>query len=156
MFTKHFRLVSSLVFSCAAFLGGGFTALPAAAKVFYVDPNVGSAQGDGSAAKPWRTIQEVIDAKWVETRGWDALPYKAGGSKLIAKNAGAPIHAGDTIYLRSGFHGALTIRGYYNANRAASGAPSSTARSGQRRIGIRKLSTGSRSVVPGIVSSTTP
>ncbi len=55
---------------------------------FYVDPVSGSPSGDGSAGKPWRTIQDVI--------------------------ATAPIEPGDTIWLRSGYHGALSITGRYN------------------------------------------
>jgi len=80
---------------------------------FYVDPVNGSPAGDGSAERPWRTIQEVFDAGLVESRQWDRLPH-AEQSTLVARNAGAPIKAGDTIWLRSGYHGALSIRGYYN------------------------------------------
>jgi len=87
---------------------------PALAKDFYVDPQTGSATGDGSAAKPWKTIQEVITANLVETQGWASLPYTAG-AQLVPKNAGAPIKAGDTIYLRSGYHGELSITGHYNS-----------------------------------------
>jgi hypothetical protein len=56
----------------------------------YVDPVNGSASGDGSAGKPWRTIQDVVDGS-------------------------APIKPGDTIWLRSGYHGVLAISGRYNA-----------------------------------------
>jgi hypothetical protein len=95
-----------------AFVFTGATA--AQAKDFYVDPLKGSKTGDGSAAKPWRTIEEVIADGKVETQSWASLPYKAG-AKLVVKNAGAPIKAGDTIYLRSGYHGALSIISHYNA-----------------------------------------
>ncbi|UCD50000.1 MAG: hypothetical protein JSW27_21025, partial [Phycisphaerales bacterium] len=80
---------------------------------FCVDPVNGSPQGDGSAARPWRTIQEVFDAGLVESQQWDRLPYSEE-STLVARNAGAPIKAGDTIWLRSGYHGALSITRYYN------------------------------------------
>jgi len=80
---------------------------------FYVDPVTGSASGDGSAERPWRTIQEVFDAGLVESQEWDALPYTEQ-STLVAKHAGAPVKAGDTIWLRSGYHGALSITRYYN------------------------------------------
>ncbi|NJO91661.1 MAG: hypothetical protein HC831_23880 [Chloroflexia bacterium] len=30
-------------------------------KTFYIDPVNGSADGDGSDQKPWRTLQEVIE-----------------------------------------------------------------------------------------------
>ncbi|MBM4028100.1 MAG: hypothetical protein FJ280_22300, partial [Planctomycetes bacterium] len=80
---------------------------------FHVDPVNGSPAGDGSAGRPWRTIQEVFDAKLVESQEWDKLPYSPE-SKLVAKNAGAPVRAGDTILLRSGYHGDLLIERYYN------------------------------------------
>jgi hypothetical protein len=87
--------------------------MPTQAAEFYVDPVHGSSAGDGSASRPWRTIQEVIDAGLVESQQWDKLPYTAQ-SVLVARNAGAPVRAGDTIYLRSGFHGGLLIDKYYN------------------------------------------
>ncbi len=80
---------------------------------FYVDPVNGSPGGDGSAARPWRTIQEVLDAGLVESQQWDKLPYSEK-SKLVVKNAGAPVRAGDAIWLRSGYHGDLYIERYYN------------------------------------------
>jgi hypothetical protein len=80
---------------------------------FYVDPVNGSPTGDGSASRPWRTIQEVFDARLVESQQWDKLPY-AEQRKLVPRNAGAPIRAGDTIRLRSGYHGDLLVDGYYN------------------------------------------
>ncbi len=55
---------------------------------FYVDPVNGSPSGNGSAARPWRAIQDAI--------------------------ATAPIEAGDTVWLRSGYHGVLSISGRYN------------------------------------------
>lgn len=82
---------------------------------FYVDPAAGSASGDGSAAKPWKSLQAVIDAGKIETRNWASLPYSAS-AKLVTKNAGAPVKAGDTIYLLHGYHGELAISGHYNAS----------------------------------------
>jgi parallel beta-helix repeat protein len=79
-----------------------------------VDPANGSAVGDGSASRPWRTIQEVFDAGLVESQQWDKLPYTEK-SRLVARNAGAPVKAGDTLRLRSGFHGELLIDRYYNS-----------------------------------------
>ena len=94
----------------------GFCLVPVQAEAaeFYVDPVNGGPAGDGSAGRPWRTIQEVFDAKLVESQQWDKLPYTAQ-SKLVAKNSGAPVKAGATIWLRSGFHGDLSINGHYNA-----------------------------------------
>lgn len=87
--------------------------LQAGAGEFYVDPVNGSPAGDGSAIRPWRTIQEVFDAGLVESQQWDQLPYTEQ-SELVPKNAGAPVRAGDTIRLRSGYHGELSIIRYYN------------------------------------------
>src|SRR5262245_12366961 len=56
---------------------------------FYVDPASGSEAGDGSEQKPWKTLEAVVDAGHFD----DA------------------IHAGDTVWLRSGNHGALSLRG---------------------------------------------
>ena len=79
----------------------------------YVDPVNGSELGDGSAAKPWKSLQEVVD-QLVETRTWEgSLPY-AEGKKLVPVNTGAPVQAGDTIWLRPGDYGALTLQSSYN------------------------------------------
>ena len=89
----------------------GSTAAPARGADFHVDPNGGSDTGDGSATRPWRSLQSVVDRQ-VETKNWESLPYT--GKSLVTANAGAPVKAGDTIWLRSGDHGALTIVGAYN------------------------------------------
>lgn len=89
------------------------TALPAGGAEFYVDPENGSDQGDGSSTQPWKSLQTVIDGR-VETRGWKSLPYSAAGNQLVPVNAGAPIKKGDTIWLRSGNYGVLVIQGAYN------------------------------------------
>ncbi len=88
-------------------------ALQAHAADFHVDPVNGSSRGDGSAERPWRKIQEVFDAGLVESQQWDKLPYTEQ-SVLVVKNAGAPVRPGDTIWLRSGYHGDLLINRYYN------------------------------------------
>ncbi len=80
---------------------------PAGATEFWVDPVKGSDDADGSAATPWRSLQATIEQK-VETRRWQSHPW-AEGMPLVPANAGAPVKAGDTIWLRSGDHGALSI-----------------------------------------------
>lgn len=96
-------------------LGLGFAAaLPAAAADFYVDPVNGSPGGNGSAGSPWRTLEEVVAADLIQTRDWESLPYQPG-LDLVVVNPGAPVHAGDTIWLRSGYHGELFVQGAYNA-----------------------------------------
>jgi hypothetical protein len=87
--------------------------VPAFGADFYVDPVSGNdVTGNGSSASPWRTLQTVVDDK-VQTRDWNALPWNPTRT-LVPVNAGAPVHAGDTIWLRNGYHGALTIQGAYN------------------------------------------
>ena len=90
------------------------SAAPAAAADFYVDPVNGSPTGTGSAADPWRTLEEVVAANLIETRHWASLPYQPGAT-LVVVNPGAPVTAGDTLWLRSGYHGELFLRGAYNA-----------------------------------------
>lgn len=86
---------------------------PASAADFYVDPvNGNDTTGNGSSGSPWRTLQTVIDNK-VETRDWNSLPWTSS-SVLVTVNAGAPVRAGDTIWLRNGYHGAILIQGAYN------------------------------------------
>jgi hypothetical protein len=99
--------------SCRAVALAALAAATAArAADFYVDPVAGADRGDGSSARPWRSLQAVIDQQ-VETRNWASLPWT--GQALVASHPGAPVKAGDTIWLRSGDHGALEIVGAYNA-----------------------------------------
>ncbi len=80
---------------------------------FHVDPVNGSPQGDGSAASPWRDLQDVLDNR-VATQTWSGpLPY-AEGMTLVDKNPGAPVKAGDRILLHDGDHGAIQIQAAYN------------------------------------------
>jgi len=65
--------------------------------VFYVDPEKGDMDNDGSAERPWRTIEQVFGQNLIETRD-------TAGS---LKNPQAPVKAGDTILLRSGYHGEI-------------------------------------------------
>jgi hypothetical protein len=80
---------------------------------FYIDPQLGDASNDGSPEKPWKSLQDVVDRGWIESQQWSQLPY-GPSSRLVPRNAGAPVRAGDTIYLRTGYHGALDIQGHYN------------------------------------------
>ncbi|MET0552613.1 MAG: Calx-beta domain-containing protein [Vicinamibacteria bacterium] len=101
------RILSLALLLCGAAAAG--------ATDFYVDPVNGSNAGNGSAANPWRTLQAVVDADLVQSRNWSSLPYTAPGT-LVTVNAGAPVKAGDTVWLRSGYHGVVTIQGLYNAS----------------------------------------
>lgn len=82
---------------------------------FYVDPADGDDSSNGSSATPWESLQRLFDQNLIESRQWDSLPYN-NSSYLVPKNQGAPIKAGDTIFLRSGRYGELTIDQYYNAS----------------------------------------
>ena len=59
-----------------------------AATTYYVDPAKGASGGDGSEARPWKTLAEVVD----------------GGRFHKVK-------AGDTVLLGTGYHGAVSISG---------------------------------------------
>ena len=82
---------------------------------FYVDPENGSPDGDGSYEKPWRTMQEVYEAKLIQGYRWWPLPYSEE-STLQRINEGAPVKQGDTILLRSGDHGRLSVLRHINKN----------------------------------------
>ena len=90
------------------------TALPAAAKSFYIDPVAGSDTGDGSAAQPWRSLQTVLDGGLVATSNWPNYPYTPTMT-LVAVNPGAPIKSGDTLWLRDGYYGDVVISHMYNS-----------------------------------------
>lgn len=83
------------------------------AATWHVDPQAGSPQGDGSAVKPWQTLQQVLDSNLIETREGAEYPYSAG-MPLKEKNSGAPVKAGDTLLLGSGYHGDVLISRCYN------------------------------------------
>ena len=57
---------------------------------FYVDPSAGRMSNDGSAGAPWSTLSALINAG-----------HFADGA----------IKPGDTVYLRSGDHGSITLSG---------------------------------------------
>lgn len=86
---------------------------PPTGNLFYIDPVNGSPDGDGSADRPWRTLEEVVAADLIETQAYDDLPYD-DGDPLVVKNPGAPVTAGDTLILKNGHHGALDLWDAYN------------------------------------------
>jgi hypothetical protein len=71
---------------------------------FYCDPTQGSAQGEGSIERPWRTIEEVLSARLIQLCDQDGTPA----------NPAAPVRPGDTVLLRSGWHGTIRIARGYN------------------------------------------
>ncbi len=82
-------------------------------KDFYVDPQHGAPENDGSAERPWHSLQQVVDRGLVASREWESLPHEEG-MELVPKNPDAPVKGGDTIWLREGNYGELEIGGYYN------------------------------------------
>ena len=50
----------------------------------------------------------------IESQAWDTHPY-VPGLNLVPKNEGAPVQAGDTMFLRSGYHGSIQAVEYYNS-----------------------------------------
>lgn len=76
----------------------------ASAAAFYVDPQNGDMSSDGSAQHPWKTVEQVIKNNFIWTRD------KSGK----VKNPEAPVKPGDTILLRSGYHGEIYFRNAYN------------------------------------------
>jgi hypothetical protein len=80
---------------------------------FYVDPAHGSNRNDGSSGSPWKTLQEVIDSNKIATQEGASYPY-VWGQPLKAKNPDAPVRGGDTLILRDGYHGKITILRMYN------------------------------------------
>lgn len=81
---------------------------------YFLDPVHGSLAGDGSAGDPWPGLQAVVEAGMIETRRTAVYPYVDGGG-FQTVNAGAPIQPGDTLWLRSGYHGELSLQGAYNS-----------------------------------------
>ena len=94
---------------------------PRTPNVYYVDPINGSMSNDGSAAAPWRTLEEVFDQGLIETRSAKNTPWVSQSSNVFEpvggwnlKNAGAPVKSGDIILLRDGYHGSVFYRGAFN------------------------------------------
>ncbi|MBN2577309.1 MAG: right-handed parallel beta-helix repeat-containing protein [Deltaproteobacteria bacterium] len=81
------RRPSSLSFALVLCASTMLLAANARAAEFFVDP-AAAAAGDGSAQNPWQTLEQVV----------------AAGA------FGKTINAGDTVWLRSGYHGALAIK----------------------------------------------
>ena len=99
-----------------------------AGTIHYIDPVNGSSWADGgrgTSANPWRTLQEVVDEGLVEYYAY-TVAYPDSNSPLVVFNAGAPVKGGDTLLLRDGYHGHLTVNRFnfmdWLTIKAASGA----------------------------------
>ena len=85
------------------------------ATVFYVDPSHGSMANNGSISSPWSTLFEVIEANLIESYQFATHPPETY-TELIIKNEGAPVKAGDTIMLLSGYHGEIELVEFFNSS----------------------------------------
>lgn len=74
------------------------------AKDFYIDPSKGFMLNSGTAEMPWKTLQEVVSNGLIQTK------TKEG----VVINPNGPIKAGDTLILRTGYHGNVYIKNAYN------------------------------------------
>ncbi|HVZ28241.1 MAG TPA: hypothetical protein VG798_06250 [Rhizomicrobium sp.] len=92
-------------------------------QVFYVDPVNGSMSGDGSAARPWHTLAEVINGALIST-----MPSHFDNTthQQVNNNPNAPIKPGATIYLMSGNHGKVTIQGWLGVGNTLAGYDNSS------------------------------
>ncbi len=81
---------------------------------YYIDPENGSSEGDGSVSNPWRTLQEVIESnlvcyhKHTENRNPD--------SPLEIVNEEAPVKGGDRLILKEGYHGYISCNNFIFLN----------------------------------------
>src|SRR5665647_223551 len=80
---------------------------------FYVDPVNGSMSNDGSQAHPWSTLPAVWAAGKIHTYHYTDI----GTWQVLAeKYPSGVVHAGDTIYLMSGYNGTLNLLGAVNTD----------------------------------------
>lgn len=83
------------------------------AATWYVDPDKGSIENDGSEAEPWSTLEEVFESGMIATRMYETKPAELS-APMVPKNEGAPVGPGDTILLMDGYHGDVYAAEYYN------------------------------------------
>src|SRR5271170_5663986 len=83
---------------------------------WYVDPVNGSMSGDGSAAHPWHTLAEMVNANLISSYRYSGKGgYNYGAGTLYQLNPSGQIKAGDIIYLMSGNHGVVNLHGFENS-----------------------------------------
>jgi len=101
-------------------------ALNAAGATFHCDPARGTPQGDGSAERPWRALEEVLQARKIEFRDPAGQPA----------NPAAAVRPGDTVLLYSGWHGVIRIpRGFNDRPITLAAAPGQAPQVGWVEIG---------------------
>lgn len=80
-----------------------------AGHIWTFDAVNGSDQGDGSQARPWKTLQALTSPIVDLSPLLSNFPFRRAPDGTIALNPDAPIKPGDTIRLMTGAYGALTI-----------------------------------------------
>jgi hypothetical protein len=78
---------------------------PTCGATFYCDPVAGNPQGDGSAARPWGSLERLLADRRI----------RITDDQGQTANPDAPVGPGDTVLLRSGWHGVIRIPSGYNA-----------------------------------------
>lgn len=79
---------------------------------FFIDPVKGTDQGDGSAQRPWRSLDTVLDptSQLLATKSHKTVT----GSPLVEVNPNAPIKGGDILMLMSGNYGDVVLENAFN------------------------------------------
>ena len=82
-------------------------------RMFFVDPARGAKENDGSEARPWRTLGEVLDPAnhLVATRSYGRRTSE-GAFPTEPVNPAGRVRPGDTLVLMSGDHGAVDVMRY--------------------------------------------
>ena len=83
------------------------------ARSFYIDPQNGNINNNGTSDSPWSTFEEVISHNLIESYS-NTLPYNSNTNHLKIKNENAPVKGGDTLILRGGLHGNVFFVNYNN------------------------------------------
>ncbi len=108
---KRGKFLSMLVFTAVLTLL--FSVSNTDCKTFYIDPQNGSIDNDGSKMAPWSTLKEVFNSGKIQTRDWASKPPQST-TQLVLKNVDGPVGPGDTLLLLTGYHGNVYASGYYN------------------------------------------
>ncbi len=87
-----------------------FTEPAVTGNTWYVDPVNGSIDGDGSSLNPWLTMQQILEDDLIQFYSHEES-YNSN-SDWVLNNPDAPVKGGDTIILRSGYHGHLDINAF--------------------------------------------
>lgn len=91
-------------------------------KTFHVDPLKGRDNGDGSAQRPWRSLQKTVDDALIGDHlrkvSWTDKVFarlsRSPVSPRLRNNPDAIVRGGDTILLHSGEYGNLAMGGLAN------------------------------------------